>query len=176
MSLGPQHCCVHGRGTFESFEANLPSVRLWPKSEDPSVLSLRALILQDFFLGDSQEQELSQPSLSAQCQAHGKVLGYNWWRHEFLLGPLGRWHSQGIYQAVKKKKCCGTSLVVQWLRIRLAMQETWVQSLIGELGSHRHGATKPEHHDSWAHSPQLESPCTTRKDPAWRSEISMCCN
>ena len=30
-----------------------------------------------------------------------------------------------------------TSLVVQWLRIRLAMQGTWVQSLVGELRSHK---------------------------------------
>ena len=30
----------------------------------------------------------------------------------------------------------GVFLVVQWLRIRMAMQGTWVQSLIGELGSH----------------------------------------
>ena len=30
----------------------------------------------------------------------------------------------------------GTSLVVQWLRIRIAMQGTQVQSLIRELGSH----------------------------------------
>ena len=30
----------------------------------------------------------------------------------------------------------GTSLVVQWLRIHLPMQGTWVRSLIGELRSH----------------------------------------
>ena len=30
----------------------------------------------------------------------------------------------------------GTSLVVQWLRIHLPMQETQVQSLVGELRSH----------------------------------------
>ena len=27
--------------------------------------------------------------------------------------------------------------MVQWLRIRLATQGTWVRSLLGELGSHR---------------------------------------
>ena len=37
---------------------------------------------------------------------------------------------------VKKGANSGTSLVVQWLRILLAMQETWVQSLDGELRSH----------------------------------------
>ena len=30
----------------------------------------------------------------------------------------------------------GTSLVVQWLRIQLAMQGTWVQSLVREVRSH----------------------------------------
>ena len=29
----------------------------------------------------------------------------------------------------------GTSLVVQWLRIHLAVQGMWVQSLVGELRS-----------------------------------------
>ena len=38
-----------------------------------------------------------------------------------------------------------TSLVVQWLRIRLPMQETWVQSLVQEdLTCHR--ASKPVGH------------------------------
>ena len=30
----------------------------------------------------------------------------------------------------------GTSLAVQWLRIHLPMQGTWVRSLVGELRSH----------------------------------------
>ena len=30
----------------------------------------------------------------------------------------------------------GTSLVVQWLRIHLAMQGTWVQPLVGKLKSY----------------------------------------
>ena len=37
---------------------------------------------------------------------------------------------------LKKEKYSGTSLVVQWLRIRLPMQGTWVPSLVGELRSH----------------------------------------
>ena len=43
----------------------------------------------------------------------------------------------------------GISLVVQWLRICPEMQGTQVQSLVGEQRSHM---------------PQLESPCTERKD------------
>ena len=36
----------------------------------------------------------------------------------------------------KSKQISGTSLVVQRLRIHLAMQETYVQSLVSELRSH----------------------------------------
>ena len=51
----------------------------------------------------------------------------------------------------------GTSLVVQWLRIRLPMQRTWVQSLVWEDPT-CHGATKPVRHNCWAHVPQLLKP------------------
>ena len=34
------------------------------------------------------------------------------------------------------KSILGTSLVVQWLRICLPMQEMWVRSLVRELRSH----------------------------------------
>ena len=37
----------------------------------------------------------------------------------------------------------GTSLVVQWLRMHLVMQRSWVRSLVRELRSPCHGATKP---------------------------------
>ena len=40
----------------------------------------------------------------------------------------------------------GTSLVVQWLRICLPMQGTWVRSLVQE-DPPCHGATKPVHHN-----------------------------
>ena len=40
----------------------------------------------------------------------------------------------------------GTSLVVQWLRIRLPIQGTRVQSLVQEDPTCR-GATKPVHHN-----------------------------
>ena len=39
-----------------------------------------------------------------------------------------------------------TSLVVQWLRIRLPMQGTWVQALVCEEPTCC-GATKPVHHN-----------------------------
>ena len=39
-----------------------------------------------------------------------------------------------------RKQCLRTSLVVQWLRILLPMQGTWVRSLVGELRSHMPGS------------------------------------
>ena len=38
----------------------------------------------------------------------------------------------------------GTSLVAQWLRIRLPMQGTWVQSLVWEDPTCRGATTEPE--------------------------------
>ena len=37
---------------------------------------------------------------------------------------------------VLKNEQCGTSLAVQWLRLRLPMQGVWVRSLVRELRSH----------------------------------------
>ena len=39
-----------------------------------------------------------------------------------------------------------TSLVAQWLRIRLPVQGTWVRALVREDPT-RHGTTKPMHHN-----------------------------
>ena len=50
---------------------------------------------------------------------------------------------------VLKIQWWGTSLVVQWLRIRLPMQGTWVRDLVREDPTCR-GATKPMHHNYWA--------------------------
>ena len=41
------------------------------------------------------------------------------------------------------------SLVTQWLRILLPMQETWVRALVREDPTY-HGATKPVRHNYWA--------------------------
>ena len=54
----------------------------------------------------------------------------------------------------------GTSLVVQWLIIRLPMQGTWVRALVLEDPTSR-GATKPARHNYWARAPQLLSPHAT---------------
>ena len=64
-----------------------------------------------------------------------------------------------------------TSLVVQWLRIRLSMQEMRVRSLIRELRSHKlwgHqalGLQLLSPSSSGAHVPQREKPLSHNKDP-----------
>ena len=78
-----------------------------------------------------------------------------------------------IIKKTKKKKIqLRTSLVVQWLRIRLPMQGPWVRALVREDPTCCR-ATKPVHHNYWAcalepvsHNywacvPQLLSPCAT---------------
>ena len=63
VSLSKPICCLLGCD---------PRVKKWevPLSalaQGPGSIGL------NFLLGDSREQELSQPFLTAQCQAHGKV-------------------------------------------------------------------------------------------------------
>ena len=57
---------------------------------------------------------------------------------------------------------CGTSLVAQWLRIRLPMQGTRVWALVQEDLTCR-GATKPVRHNYWAHTPQVLKPMIYNK-------------
>ena len=71
------------------------------------------------------------------------------------------------------KNGSGTSLMAQWLRIRLPVQGTWVQSLVWENPTCS-GANKPVHHNYWAcalvpashnywaHAPQLLKPAHSR--------------
>ena len=69
--------------------------------------------------------------------------------------PEDCWWSEGSCKDYR----VGTSLVVQWLRICLAKQGMQVRSLVSELGSHKLRSNA-------ACVPQLESLCTTTKDPA----------
>ena len=69
---------------------------------------------------------------------------------------------------VVKNPPARTSLVAQWLRIRLPMQGTQLRSLVLEYPTCR-GATKPMHHNYWslrsrAHEPQLRSPRATTSE------------
>ena len=63
----------------------------------------------------------------------------------------------------KKKKALGSPLVVQWLRIHLPMQETWVRFLGGELRSPHV-------------SEQLSPSTSTRGKPACCDEDTACSN
>ena len=55
-----------------------------------------------------------------------------------------------------------TSLAVQWIRIHLPMQETWVRSLVWDYPT-RHKAAKPMCHSYWALAPQQEKLLTAEK-------------
>ena len=58
----------------------------------------------------------------------------------------GRWVSVGEVGKQAKDSRTGTSLVVQWLRICLPVQGTWVQALVWEDPT-CHRATKSVHHN-----------------------------
>ena len=74
-----------------------------------------------------------------------------------------------INKLKNKNHMIGTSLVVQWLRIRLPRQRTWVRALVREDPTCR-GAAKPMCHNywAWAHKPQLLKPmylaCSTIRE------------
>ena len=73
-----------------------------------------------------------------------------------------------------KRWAKGTSLVVQRLRIHLAMQEMWSWSLVGELRPTYLRANKPMGCNYWAGVPQPESPFDAMKDSAWYNKDSTC--
>ena len=88
------------------------------------------------------------------------------------------------YLVILGEKLYGrTSPVVQWLRIHLPMQGTWVRALVWEDPT-CHRATKPVHnnywacalepvnHNYWAHVPQLLKPVPL--EPVLRNKRSHC--
>ena len=54
-----------------------------------------------------------------------------WMNVEDMLSERSHTKDNILYDSIYKK-CPGTSLVAQWLRIRLPMQGTWVPSLVQE--------------------------------------------
>ena len=87
------------------------------------------------------------------------------WQVQSFCCPLPRsqdvpsridiWQHTSVLTSREAHLCFGvpsfywrTSLVVQWLRIHLPMQETWVQSLVWE-DSTCHRAAKPLHWNCW---------------------------
>ena len=99
-----------------------------------------------------------------------------WWRTPGII------HSETSQVLLYlKTSFTGTSLVVQWLRICLPMQENWVRSPVREdptcCGTtkpvhHNYWAQilEPESHNYWAHLPQLSKPrhpkssCSTARE------------
>ena len=77
-----------------------------------------------------------------------------------------------LHALLTKQEGYGTSLVAQWLRIHLPLQETRVWSLIQEDPT-CHGATKPISHNYWACAlePMLHNKRSYRNEkPAHRNE------
>ena len=89
------------------------------------------------------------------CQKHN--LWFSWFSSSFAV-RIQIWYS---------KYSLRTPLVVQWLRICLPMQGTRVRALVWEDPTCR-GATKPVHHNYWAHVPQLLKPACL--EPVFRSK------
>ena len=119
-----------------------------------------------------------------------------WWGHLRMTQKLDWRDSHWPYlgQFEHQNKWWGTSLVVQWLGIRLPMQGTWVRALVREDPTcleatkpmcHNYWACslEPASHNYWAHMPQLQKPthlepvlCNKRshrsEKPAHRNEES----
>ena len=53
-----------------------------------------------------------------------------------MAKPSGLLKGPFLEEVKFKKKVRGTTLMVQWLRILLPMQETWIRSLVREPRSH----------------------------------------
>ena len=71
-----------------------------------------------------------------------------YWVSEAKMGLDVRRKVEGFRTRAKEHRL-GTSLVAQWLRIRLPLQGTRARSLVQE-DSTCHGATKPVSHNYWA--------------------------
>ena len=84
-----------------------------------------------------------------------------------------RAHRAGTRWPVLKSYGVGTSLMVQWIRIHLPMQGTWVQSLVLEDSTCR-GAPKPVSHDYWdsAETTEAREPraCALQQEKSWQWE------
>ena len=89
----------------------------------------------------------------------------------FNLYPFPLFDSQMHGLWALYQETCGTSLAVQWLRIRLPMQGTRVHPLVREDPT-CHGATKPVRHNYWACVLQLLKPA--HLEPVLRNKRSHC--
>ena len=72
-------------------------------------------------------------------------------------------------QRTRARNVLRTFLAVQWLRICLTMQETWIQSLARELRSHMAAGRL-------AYMPQIQSLCaSTREKPTHHNNKDPTC-
>ena len=105
------------------------------------------LLFYTLILNYQKEKEENNPNL--RCQNARKIQLYP---HQTILPGLKSLHPS-IHTCLVLLTCendfCGTSLVVQWLRIRLPMQGTRVRALVREDPTCR-GAAKPVRHRYWA--------------------------
>ena len=115
------------------------------------------------------------------CAEHCPLLSFSY----FIWFSLKKFKI--LYMLLEKQfnehRSLRASLVVQWLRIRLPMQGTWVRAPVREDPTCR-GATKPVHHNywactlepashnHWAHVPQLLKP--VRLEPMLHNKRSHC--
>ena len=65
--------------------------------------------------------------------------------------PLQNFREDITLNISNKQKNLRTSLVTQWIKIHLPSQGIWVQLLVWEDFTFQ-GATKPRHHNYWAHA------------------------
>ena len=72
-----------------------------------------------------------------------------------------------FYDSCLKKVKRWIFLGVQWIRVRLPMQGTWVWSLVLEDPT-CHRTTKPVHHNYWALRPRASAP-QQKKPPQWEA-------
>ena len=95
---------------------------------------------------------------SFQYRMHTMKLQFNSAFWNWIIEDKGTELTSCILFCFMKKQNTRTSLVVQWLRICLPMQRTWVQSLVQEDSMHC-GVTKAMHHvcGACALEPKLHS-------------------
>ena len=92
-----------------------------------------------------------------------------WHTKTYVMQWKQDWGECIATNAYIKKQERPASLVAQWQRIQLPMQETSVQSLIQEEPT-CHEATKPVYHNNWGWEPQLLRPRTESNEaPAPRA-------
>ena len=72
--------------------------------------------------------------------------GFNYWNQILHAATKSSHATTKSSHAATKDPACQASLMVQWLRIRLPMQETWVRALVWEDPTCRR-ANKPMRHN-----------------------------